>query len=90
MLNVLYVIIILNLNNDEVMSRSTRGEQVLEYLREFRWSTAVLTASARKCKHAQHHWLQCNNALIMVMIVTAALLYQRLHLHHLSVLSNKD
>lgn len=33
MLNVLHVIIILNLNNDEVMSRSTRGEQVLEYLR---------------------------------------------------------
>lgn len=30
MLDVLYVII-LNLNNGEVMSRSTRGEQVLSY-----------------------------------------------------------
>lgn len=73
------------------MTRSCHAapEASKPYLIECRWSTAVLTASARKCKHAQHHWLQCNNALIMVMIVNAALLYQRLHLHHFSVLSNK-
>lgn len=31
MFDVLSVIITLNLNNDEVMSRSTRGEQALSY-----------------------------------------------------------